>query len=84
MSGNGLPLTPLTPAQAAERLGVNEETVRRYIKSGRLQAGRLGVNYVLHPQDVDDLRRSLARVKLAKAVREAGKSLNHASLEKVK
>lgn len=64
-------MTPMTTAQAAERLSVDEETVRRYIKSGRLQAGRLGVKFVLHPDDVEDLRKLLARAKLAKLAREA-------------
>jgi excisionase family DNA binding protein len=32
----------ISPAQAAKRLGVSDDTVRRYIESGQLEGYRLG------------------------------------------
>lgn len=43
----------LTVAEAADRLGRNPETVRRWIRSGRLPARRVGARHAI---DVRDLR----------------------------
>jgi excisionase family DNA binding protein len=43
----------LTVAEAADRLGRNPETVRRWIRSGRLPARRVGTRHAI---DAHDLR----------------------------
>ena len=45
--------SPFTIKEAAEYLEVAEITVRRWIKEGKLKAGRLGKNIVF---DVDELK----------------------------
>lgn len=42
----------LSVPEAARRLGVNEETVRRHLRSGRLRAEKLGQQWFVH---IDDL-----------------------------
>ena len=37
----------LTAEQAAERLNINEQTVRRYIRSGHLKAAKVGRKYII-------------------------------------
>jgi excisionase family DNA binding protein len=45
--------TPLTPKEAAEYLGLNERTVRRWLQSGRLKGYRPdGENWRLDPAHV--------------------------------
>jgi excisionase family DNA binding protein len=42
----------LTVAEAADRLGRNPETVRRWIRSGRLPARRVGTRHVIDDGDL--------------------------------
>jgi excisionase family DNA binding protein len=42
----------LSVAQAADRLGRNPETVRRWIRSGRLPARRVGTRHAIDDRDV--------------------------------
>jgi excisionase family DNA binding protein len=42
----------LTVAEAADRLGRNPETVRRWIRSGRLPAQRVGVRHAIDDRDL--------------------------------
>ena len=44
----------LTVAQAADRVGRSPETVRRWIRSGRLAARRVGARHAI---EVDDLQK---------------------------
>lgn len=37
----------LTAEQAADRLNINEQTVRRYIRSGHLKAAKVGRKYII-------------------------------------
>jgi excisionase family DNA binding protein len=45
----------LTVPQAARRVGRNPETVRRWIREGRLVARKIGTQHVIEEQDLDDL-----------------------------
>jgi excisionase family DNA binding protein len=42
----------LSVAQAADRLGRNPETVRRWIRSGRLPARRVGARHAIDDRDI--------------------------------
>jgi excisionase family DNA binding protein len=42
----------LTVAEAADRLGRNPETVRRWIRSGRLPARRVGARHAIDDRDL--------------------------------
>jgi excisionase family DNA binding protein len=42
----------LTVAEAAERLGRNPETVRRWIRSGRLRSDRVGSRHLIEARDL--------------------------------
>src|SRR5690606_30170222 len=44
---------PLTTEEAAEYLQVTVDTVRRYIREGRLRASRLGREYRIRQEDLD-------------------------------
>ena len=43
----------LTVPEAARRTGKDPETIRRWIRSGRLKAGRVGTQYVIEERDLD-------------------------------
>ncbi|MGA0122180.1 MAG: helix-turn-helix domain-containing protein [Gaiellales bacterium] len=45
----------LTIAQAAARSGRGAETVRRWVRAGRLPAHRSGGRLLVHPEDLDAL-----------------------------
>jgi excisionase family DNA binding protein len=45
----------LTVPQAARRLGRDPETIRRWIRSGRLRAEKIGTQHVIEEQDLDAL-----------------------------
>ena len=43
----------LTVPQAAERIGRNPETIRRWIRSGRLRSRRVGTQHLAAEEDLD-------------------------------
>lgn len=43
----------LTVPEAARRVGRNPETIRRWIRSGRLQARKVGTQHVIEESDLD-------------------------------
>lgn len=45
----------LTVPEAAERAGRDPETVRRWIRSGKLSARKVGTQHVIEEHDLDDL-----------------------------
>lgn len=45
----------VTVPQAAEQLGRNPETVRRWIRSGRLRASKVGTQHMISEQDLNAL-----------------------------
>jgi excisionase family DNA binding protein len=42
----------LTVPEAARRIGKNPETIRRWIRSGRLRARKVGTQHVIEEQDL--------------------------------
>ena len=44
----------LTVPEAAERIGRDPETVRRWIRAGKLRARKIGTQHVIDEQDLDD------------------------------
>lgn len=46
-------LLMLTVPEAARRVGRNPETVRRWIRSGRLRARKIGTQHVIEERDLD-------------------------------
>lgn len=44
--------TPLTVKRAAERLDVHEETIRRWIKKGELEAIQVGRTFVISEESL--------------------------------
>lgn len=49
----------LTVAQAADRVGRDPETIRRWIRSGRLQARRVGQHHEIEDQDLRQIEDEL-------------------------
>jgi len=45
----------LTVPQAAERVGRDPETVRRWIRSGKLRAHKVGTQHVIEEEDLDEV-----------------------------
>ena len=45
----------LTVPQAAERVGRDPETIRRWIRSGKLPARKIGTQHVIEEQHLDAL-----------------------------
>lgn len=45
----------LTVPQAAKRVGRNPETIRRWIREGKLRASKVGTQHVIEEQDIDAL-----------------------------
>jgi excisionase family DNA binding protein len=43
----------LTVPEAARRIGRNPETVRRWIREGRLKASRVGTQHIIDAQDLE-------------------------------
>ena len=52
----------LTVPEAAKRSGRNPETIRRWIRAGRLSAHRVGTQHVIDEQDLDRLTTELRDV----------------------
>lgn len=50
----------LSPAEAAEYLGVGEATVRRYIDQGVITVGHLGSRVLIHRGELDRILRGAA------------------------
>ena len=47
----------LTVPEAARRLRLNPETIRRWIRSGRLRARKIGTQHVIDERDLESLRK---------------------------
>jgi excisionase family DNA binding protein len=45
----------LTVPRAAERVGRNPETIRRWIRSGRLRAQKIGTQHIVDEADLDQV-----------------------------
>jgi len=45
----------LTVPEAARRTGKDPETIRRWIRSGKLPARRVGTQHIIDERDLDDL-----------------------------
>ena len=45
----------LTATEAAKQLGVSDETIRRWVRLGRLPARKVGLQYFILEQDVAGL-----------------------------
>jgi excisionase family DNA binding protein len=45
----------LTVPDAARRIGKDPETIRRWIRSGRLKATRIGTQHVIEEEDLAEL-----------------------------
>jgi len=60
----------LTVPEAARQVGKNPETVRRWIRSGRLRAQRVGTQHVI---DEADLQALMAQSEMATLPREWAK-----------
>jgi excisionase family DNA binding protein len=45
----------LTVPEAARRVGRNPETIRRWIRSGRLRSEQVGTQHLVREEDVDGL-----------------------------
>jgi excisionase family DNA binding protein len=45
----------LTVPEAADRAGRDPETVRRWIRAGKLRARKVGTQHVIEERDLDDL-----------------------------
>lgn len=43
----------ITVPEAAKRAGKDPETIRRWIRSGRLSARKIGTQHVIEPEDLD-------------------------------
>lgn len=53
----------LTATETARRMGVCDETIRRWIRLGRLPARKLGFQYFILKKDVEEYTKANARVK---------------------
>jgi excisionase family DNA binding protein len=51
----------LTVPEAARRVGRNPETIRRWIREGRLPSWKIGTQYVIDEDDLADVIRGVAR-----------------------
>jgi excisionase family DNA binding protein len=51
LTGRDLQEPLLTIGELAERIGVHDKTIRRWIQSGRLVARKLGGQWRIHPSD---------------------------------
>lgn len=61
----------LTVPEAARRAGKNPETIRRWIREGKLRASKVGTQHVLDEQDLDALlTRSAGTVEMPPEWRE--------------
>jgi excisionase family DNA binding protein len=59
----------LTVPEAAERVGRDPETVRRWIRAGKLPARKVGTQHVIDEKDLDELLGDGGTLPLPKAWR---------------
>jgi excisionase family DNA binding protein len=57
----------LTVPEAADRAGRDPETVRRWIRSGKLRARKVGTQHVIDENDLDELMDDRGSDQLPKA-----------------
>ena len=57
----------LTVPEAADRAGRDPETVRRWIRSGKLRARKVGTQHVIDENDLDELMDDRGSDRLPKA-----------------
>ncbi|MGH2891107.1 MAG: helix-turn-helix domain-containing protein [Solirubrobacteraceae bacterium] len=70
----------LTAAQAAEALSATSQTVRNWIRSGRLDAVRIGARFYVPMAEVERFRGEGARASRAESVWEFGEDGPEVSL----
>jgi excisionase family DNA binding protein len=46
----------LTVPQAAKRMGRNPETIRRWIRAGKLRASKVGTQHVIEERDLEQMQ----------------------------
>jgi excisionase family DNA binding protein len=56
----------LTVPQAAERVGRDPETVRRWIRAGKLQATKIGTQHMVDEDDLDQMTGQTGSLPLPK------------------
>lgn len=54
----------LTVPQAARRTGKNPETIRRWIRSGRLRSSKVGTQHLIDEEDLEEVTGELTSVSL--------------------
>ncbi len=54
----------LTVPEATRRVGRNPETVRRWIRSGLLRAGKVGTQHVIEERDLEQLVEDVEPIEL--------------------
>lgn len=54
----------LTATETAKRLGVCDETIRRWVRLGRLPARKLGFQYFILERDVEEYTKAKAKSSL--------------------
>ena len=59
----------LTVPEAARRVGRNPETVRRWIRSGRLRSERVGTQHLVHEAELDRLIGAVESIDVPEAWR---------------
>jgi excisionase family DNA binding protein len=59
----------LTVPEAAKRVGRNPETVRRWIRSGRLRSQKVGTQHLIDEQELDALLDEADMLPLPKELR---------------
>jgi excisionase family DNA binding protein len=56
----------LTVPEAAERVGRDAETVRRWIRAGKLRAKRIGTQHMIDEEDLDQVTGETGSLPLPK------------------
>lgn len=66
----------LTVSEVAKRVGRDPETVRRWIRAGKLRSRRLGLHYLIEESDLEELVEAAGSLPLPKEWRRtfAGES----------
>jgi excisionase family DNA binding protein len=60
----------LTVPQAARRVGKDPETIRRWIRSGRLRSERVGTQHLIDEADLDALTADGGSLPIPRALRK--------------